>query len=130
MPATLTALIARTFGSSLLTAFQECGTAGVGPQNLDLIQIVNAGNNAGNSVSPTVDVNVDHTGVVHNPALNPTNGTRLGVFFAINTPNGSTTAQFFAGAFTNPSQQDIVQNVNEGGNVTYYLSYLGVATGS
>ena len=128
MPATLTALIARTFGSSLLTAFQECGTAGVGPQNLDLIQILNAG--AGTASTPTVDINVDHTGTVHNPAVNPTNGTRLGVYYAANTAAGSTTAQFFAAAFANLSQQDIIQNVNEGGNVTYFLNYQGVASGS
>ena len=128
MPATLTALISRTFGSSLLTAFQECGTAGVGPQNLDLIQILNQG--AGTTNTPTVDVNVDHTGAVHNPAVSPTNGTRLGVYFAANTAAGATTAQFFAAAFANPSNQDIIQNQNEGGNITYFLSSTGVATGS
>jgi hypothetical protein len=125
--ATLTALIMRSFGSSLLTAFADAGTQGIGTPNLDLLQIVNPG--VGLQSTPQCDVNVDHTGVVHNPAVNPTNGTRVGVFFST-AATGSTTAQFFAGAFANPSNQDILQNINEGGNITYTLTYQGVASGS
>lgn len=129
MAATTTAHLAQVFGSSIKNAFKECGTQGIGPQNLDLIQIINAGNNPGTGPTPICDINVDFAGVVHNPAVNPTNGTRLGVFFTF-ISNGSTTAQFFANAFANPSQMDIIQNVNEGGSVTYFLNYQGVASGS
>src|ERR1700688_3155852 len=100
MPATPTAHLDRVFGTSIQNAFQECGTQGIGPQHLDLIQIVNAGNNPGTGPAPICDINVDYTGAVHNPAVNPTNGTRLGVYFSF-VANGSTTAQFFASAFAN-----------------------------
>jgi hypothetical protein len=43
---------------------------------------------------------------------------------------GSTIAQYFANAFTNPSNLDILQVINVGGTASYYLNYLGVATGS
>lgn len=125
MPATLTAAIERVFGSSLQTAYQQPGG---NTQNLDLLQIVIPGDIAYGSAL-TVVLNVDYTGAVHNPAVSPTNGTRLGVFFS-NLASTATTAALFASAFANPSQQDIVQNVNQGGNVTYYLNYQGVATGS
>jgi len=127
MAATATAHLAQVFGSTLKNAFKECGTQGIGPQNLDLIQIVNPG--VGLQGTPICDINVDFAGVVHNPAVNPTNGTRLGVFFSF-LPNGSTTAQFFQTAFANPSNLDIIQSINEGGNVTYFLNYQGVASGS
>lgn len=124
MPATSTAMLERVFGSSLQTAYTQPGG---NTQNLDLFQIVDVGDIA-YGPAPSIVANVDYTGTVHNPALNPTNGTRLGVFFSNTT--STTTSAIFASAFANPSQQDIVQNVNQGGNVTYYLSYLGVATGS
>lgn len=125
MPATLTAVVERVFGTSLQTAYTQPGG---NTQNLDLLQIVIPGDIAYGS-APTVVLNVDYTGAVHNPAVSPTNGTRLGVFFS-NLASNATTAALFASAFANPSQQDIVQNVNQGGNVTYYLNYQGVATGS
>ena len=127
MAATLTAVIGRFFGSSLLNAFAYAGTQGVTPPNLDLIQIVNPG--VGLTSTPICDVNVDYTGAVHNPAVNPTNGTRIGVFFSV-AGTGSSTALFFSTAFANPSQLDIIQNINEGGNITYWLDYLGVNHGS
>jgi hypothetical protein len=127
--ATTTAVLARVLGSSLQNAFQEAGTQGVGFQHLDLIQILDAGDNT-NTNPPSVEINVDFAGVVHNPAVNPTNGTRLGAFLALNVPDGSSTAVFFASAFANPAQLDILQSINQSGNVTYNLNYLGVATGS
>jgi hypothetical protein len=130
MAATLYAMLARVFASSLQNAFAQPGGQGqgIGPQNLDLLQIVVPGEIAYDG-SVTVAVNVDYTGAVHNPASSPTNGTRLGVF-ASNLASTATTAQHFAAAFSNPSQYDILQVINAGGNVSYYLSYAGVATGS
>ena len=127
MAATLTAVIGRYFGSSLVNAFAYAGTQGVAPPNLDLIQIVNPG--VGLTATPICDINVDYTGAVHNPAVNPTNGTRIGVFFST-VASGGSTAQFFANAFANPSQLDIIQAANDGGNISYWLDYLGVAHGA
>lgn len=39
-------------------------------------------------------------------------------------------AQVFTDAFANPSSQDILQVINAGGNIHYYLDHLGVAHGS
>lgn len=128
MPATTAALRGRFQGSSLQNAFAQAGTQGIAAPNLDLLQIVIPGDQPGDG-SVVVALNVDYTGAVHNPAVSPTNGTRLGVFNST-APSGSTTALFFSTAFTNPSQQDIIQSIQEGGNISYYLSYAGVATGS
>jgi hypothetical protein len=126
MAATNSAMLARVFGSSLQNAFAQINPSN--PQNLDLLQIIIPGDLVtGNP--PTVVVNVDYTGAVHNPAVSPTQGTRLGTFQS-NQPSGSTTAQFFTNAFSNPSQSDILQVINDGGNISYYLNYQGVATGS
>jgi len=127
MPAASQALISRAFGSSLQNAFAQLNGNGVAPQNLDLIQIVIPGDTPTGSV--TVVLNVDYTGAVHNPAVNPTNGTRIGVFQSPSI-SGGTIAQYFAAAFTNPQQADILQVINDGGNISYYLNYQGVATGS
>lgn len=54
---------------------------------------------------------------------------RIGRYLTRLTP-GATLAQLFADAFTNPSQLDIIQVENLGGNISYYLNYQGVATGS
>jgi hypothetical protein len=126
MPATAEAMLLRVQGAALVAAFAQINPSN--PQNLDLLQIVVPGDNA-NVESPTVVINVDYTGAVHNPAVSPTNGTRIGVF---QSPliSGGTTAQYFASAFTNPQLQDILQVINIGGNISYYLSYAGVATGS
>lgn len=125
--ATLYALLARVFGSSLKNAFAQL-TGNKTPDNLDILQIVTTGdNNFGKS--PVVILNVDFAGVVHNPAVSPTNGTRLGVYSTF-LPTGKTTAQYFASAFTNLSNQDILQVQNIGGNISYWLDSLGVAHGS
>ncbi len=128
MPATATALIEQVFGSTLQNAYLQPGGNGNGAQNLDLIQIVVPGSLAYDG-SISVALNVDFAGTVHNPPVSPTNGARLGVFFS-NLTTAATTAQLFASAFANPSNLDILQCINAGGNISYFLSYLGVATGS
>lgn len=120
MAATNQAYIGRYNGSSLQNAFAQLngGTA----QNLDLIQIVDQGDG--------VVLNVDYTGAVHNPAVSATAGTRIGVFYT-RLASGSTTAQFFADVFEpNTPNNDIIQVINTGGNISYYLTYAGVAHGS
>lgn len=107
-------------GSTLAGAFPQVTGQGIGAQNLDLLQIVGPG--------LVVLLNVDSTGVVHNPAVSPTNGTRVGQFFT-NLASG-TTAALFASAFANPSQLDILQAINAGGNIHYNLNFQGVAAGS
>jgi hypothetical protein len=119
---TTTALIMQQLGANVAAAWPQVTPNGVGNQNLDLIQIVD---NNGLQVL----CNVDSTGTVHNPAVAATNGTRVGQFVSRLT-SSATTAQLFADAFTNPSQLDILQVVNVGGNVHYSLNYQGVATGS
>jgi hypothetical protein len=124
MSATLYALQGRYNGSSLINAFVGGSLA-----NQDLIQLVIPGDLTSGD-PPTVVLNVDYTGAVHNPASSPTQGTRIGTF-QTSAAAGSTTAQFFAGAWpTNPQNLDIVQVINEGGNISYYLNYQGVPTGS
>ena len=119
MAASGTELIAAQQGTSWDTAWPQVSPNGVGSQNLDLIQIVDQGG--------LVVLNVDHAGVVHNPKSNATNGTRVGVF-QTRLASGDTTAHYFADAFTNPSQSDILQVINpSGGNVVNYLDYLGVS---
>jgi hypothetical protein len=58
-----------------------------------------------------------------------TQGHRVGKFLTRLAP-GATVAALFADAFTNPSNLDILQVVNLGGNISYYLDYQGVAHGS
>lgn len=120
MAATNGTILGPYYGSSLLNAFTEPA----GGPSLDLLQIVDEGDN--------VLINVTNAGVVHNPAVNPTNGTLIGVYYS--SIASGTTAQIFAAAFPQNSQNnanlDIVQVVNLGGNTSYYLNYQGVATGS
>jgi hypothetical protein len=119
MAATPTASYQQNGAPTLQQAFMQ--TPQTGTQNLDLIQIAGPGG--------AVLCNVDYTGAVHTPAVSATNGTRVGRF-ETNLTSSATTAQLFANAFTNPSLQDILQNIQEGGNISYYLNYQGVATGS
>lgn len=122
-------------GSSVQQAFPNTGgLTGSSQQNLDLLQIANPGDSTsgtpnGSANPPTIMVNVDYLGNVHNPPVNPTNGTRLGVFWS-RLANGSTTQQFFADAFTNPQNLDIIQIINLGGNISYWLDYTGTANGA
>jgi len=119
MAATGTALIAAQPGSSWDNAWPQVTANGVGSQNLDLLQIVDEGQG--------VVLNVDHAGVVHNPASSATNGTRVGVF-QTKLASGDTTAHYFADAFTNLAKLDILQVISPtGGSVLKYLDYLGVS---
>jgi hypothetical protein len=118
MAATGEALLARYQGQSLVLAFRQINPGN--PQNLDLFHIVDQGGN--------ILVNVDYTGAVHNPASSPTQGCRIGRYFTSLTTG--TTAQFFANVFPNPQSLDLIQVRNVGGNISYYLSYAGVANGS
>lgn len=114
MAATGTALIAAQPGTSWDNAFPA-----VSGQNLDVLQIVDEGQG--------VVLNVDHAGVVHNPASSATLGTRLGVF-QTTLAAGDTTAHYFANAFANPSNLDIVQIVSPtGGSVVKFLDFQGVS---
>jgi hypothetical protein len=119
MAATGTAMLEQQNGTSWDTAWPQVTPNGVASQNLDLIQIVDEGQ--------AVVLNVDHAGVVHNPASASTNGTRVGVF-QTRLASGDTTAHYFADAFANPSQLDILQVISPtGGNVAKYIDYLGVS---
>jgi len=122
MPSTANAMLGRFQGSSWAAAF---GTNS-NPQNLDLIQIVDEGDLSVGA--PVVRVNVTSTGVVNNPAVNPTNGTNVGVFYT-RLGQGASTASYFADAFTdNPAQQDILQLASpSGGNILNYIDYQGVS---
>ncbi len=119
--ATSFAVLQQVFGQSLAAAYPQVG----GPaQNLDLIQIVNEGDG--------VLLNVDFAGVVRKPSNTSSaqiGNTRIGTFLT-RLSSSATTAQLFADAFSNPSNQDIFQVINIGGNVSYWLDFLGVAHGS
>ncbi len=117
-------------GSSLQNAFPQINPSN--PQNLDILQITVPGSNSIDS--PAVALNVDFAGVVHKPAVSPTKGTRAGTFHAINSLPSSTTAQLFADVWqwnaTQGAKADVLQVVNIGGNISYWLDFLGVAHGS
>jgi hypothetical protein len=119
MAATTYAVYTINSGSSLVNAWPQVGNGLAA--NLDLLQIIGFGG--------SVLSNVTYAGVVNTPAVAATNGTRIGVF-QTNLTSSATTAQLFASAFENLSQQDIIQCINEGGNVSFWLDYLGVAHGS
>lgn len=98
----------------------------------------NAGNNGALGIitaSTTSAITVAATSQVNETkaaTLVPyTSGVRIGRFASNFSPTSTyTTAQLFADAFANPSQLDIFQAINAGGNVHYYLNYQGVSTGS
>ena len=119
--ATSEALLERAAGASVVTAYPQVTPNGVGPQDLDLIKICDQGDN-------TV-LNVDYAGTVHNPATTVKGGTRIGKFYT-RLAAGASTAALFADAFTNPSLLDILQVMNVGGNISYWLDYTGTANGS
>jgi hypothetical protein len=121
-------VLGTVFGPSLQSAFVNAQN----PPNLDLIQILVPGSNSNDA--PNVALNVDFTGAVHKPAVNPTKGTRMGVFYAIDQTAAATTAQLFASVWkwnaTSGANADIFQVINQGGNISYWLDFLGVARGS
>jgi hypothetical protein len=104
-------------------AFPQVNTS----QNQDLLQIVGQGG--------SILLNVDYQGTVHKPAVSATTAaggvgaTRIGQFQS-RLSSSASTAQLFADAFTNTAQIDIIQIINQGGNIHYNLNYLGVAAGS
>jgi hypothetical protein len=129
--ATPTALIQQKTGAVVAGASvpQAWPNASTNAQNLDLIQIIDIGG--------SIVLNVDYLGTVHNPAVNPTTSGGGGTGqvriaqYLTRLASGSTTAAFFADAFENLAQLDILQVISPtGGNVTYSLNYLGVASGS
>jgi len=127
------AVLGAVFGSSLQNAFVQINPSN--PQNLDILQIVVPGEpGVSNSPTPICVLNVDFTGAVHSPAVNPTNGTRAGVFSAVDQTPNATVAQLFASVWkwnaTQGAKADILQVVNQGGNISYWLDFLGVAHGS
>jgi hypothetical protein len=118
--ATSTAVLQQAAGASVVTAYPQVGGTA---QNLDLIQILDEGFQ--------VLLNVDFAGVVRKPSNTPSaniGNTRVGAFQTRLT--SGTTAQLFADAFSNPSNQDIIQVINIGGNISYWLDATGVAHGS
>ena len=115
-------LISRNLGSSILTAWPQVTPNQVGPQNLDIVQIVD---NNGDAIL----LNVDYTGAVHFPAVNPTNGTRLGPFMT-RLSSSSALVDIMHDAFTNFDNEDIIQVINIGGNISYWWDANGVAHGS
>ena len=122
-----TALIQQRIGASVLAAYPNVGGFGAGPLNLDLLQIVNEGG--------SILLNVDKTGKVNNPAVAATTaaggvGQAVVGQFQVSLTGSPTTAALFAAAFSNPSSLDIIQVINIGGNVSYWLDSLGVAHGS
>jgi hypothetical protein len=126
MAPTPTAMLQSQPGTSWDNAWPQVTGQGIGGQNLDLLQIVIQGEDGGFNPASVI-LNVDHAGVVHNPAVAATNGTRVGVF-KTNLASGKTTAQYFADAFANPSLLDILQVISPtGGSVVKFLDYLGVS---
>lgn len=66
---------------------------------------------------------IDSTGTANDNPSTPSGTAVLGQFQA---HTGSTRAQYVASAFANPSNLDIIQVVQPGGNVAYYIDYQGV----
>jgi hypothetical protein len=112
--------LSRNEGQSVLLAWPQNspGTAG---QFLDLVQITDAGG--------TTLLNVTFNGTVNYPAVNPTVGTRIGVFDS-RLNSTATLAALMADTWTNPLQLDIIQVQNAGGFISYFWNYLGQAFGS
>ena len=130
MAATSTALMHQYAGASLLAAFNDNESLA------DILQIVTPGG--------TVIAAVSYTGVVQFNAsgLTASEGAGGTGLYTLNrqldrqyrtrpTDTITTVAQAFASAFpTNPASLDIIQVVNPGGNVSYWLDASGVAHGA
>ena len=90
---------------------------------LDLIQITDT------AQGEKVILNVTSTGVVNLAPAAPTNGTIWGVFGGSNATN--TAAAIILTAFSNPSQQDILQvKTGNGAAGVWHLDYTGVSVAS
>jgi hypothetical protein len=128
--ATQYALMHQYAGASLLAAFNDNESLA------DILQIVTPGG--------TVIVAVSYTGVVQFNASGLTasegaGGTGLYTlnrqldrqYSTIPGATITTVAQAFASAFSlNPQNLDIIQVYNPGGNISYWLDYLGIAHGA
>lgn len=89
--------------------------------------IITASDNSSITVTTSSQVNETHAAT----ALPYTVGTRIGRFASnFGIADSFTLAALVADTFANPSQLDIFQAVNAGGNIHYYLDFQGVAHGS
>lgn len=106
---------------AMLKRIQSASSAALyNPLDLDLIQIATEGDD-------TV-ISVNFAGVVTLVPSTHTNGTLFGRYFAATTSLTMTVAQYFALAFTNPQQYDILQMISgAGGGIVWHLDYLGVS---
>lgn len=104
-----------------------------GPQTNSLSSLIIAAfdTTLGNSLQDLLQIvdpfgkvvfNIDVFGVANDNPASPSATAILGQFQA---HSGSTRAQYIASAFANPSNLDIIQIVQPGGNVAYYVDYLG-----
>lgn len=100
--ATATALMIRLFGSSLAASVKN-------PSSLDLLQVVDEGGK--------VVWNLTSAGVA---TANPSTSTASAL---LTRYFGSS----FSAAFKNPSNLDILQVVDEGGTVVFWVDHTGAA---
>jgi hypothetical protein len=125
MAATNYAMLGSFNGVGATKALAYGNAFGPSSNSIDVMQIIDANGN--------ILLNVDSAGVVHNPASSATTDdsglpkTRLGAF-RTHLTGSPTTANLFADAFTNPSNQDIIQITSpNGASVSYYIDYQGVS---
>jgi hypothetical protein len=117
------AILGQFFGTSWANAFGP-GASGFDSNSLDIFQIIDH--------SGSVLVNVDSTGAVHKPAVSATTDdsglpkTRLGAFYTRLT-SAATLAQIIADVFSNPSSLDLVQIIQQGGNIVNWIDSAGVS---
>jgi hypothetical protein len=117
--------------------FANGGTNAFVGRYINVKGFTTAGNNGkfivtGSTTTTITVATTTQSNETHAATLVPyTAGTRIGRFTSDFSPADTyTLAQLVANTFTNPSNLDIFQAVNVGGNVHYYLDYLGVAHGS
>lgn len=125
--------------ASYATSAPFLASAFVNPNSevlLDLLQIVKPGVGVVVAVQNNGTVNFSSTGLT---AVNGSSaassytvqGTLVGQFIVLSGGLTDTVAHAVASAFPlNPQSLDILQVLAPGGNVGYYFSYAGVATGS
>lgn len=131
--ATTYCLQRRYNGQSLLLAFTD------NPTSADILQIVAPGGEVIVSVSYNGTVNFNASGLTSTTGAGGaglyTLNRQLDRQYRINPTSVSlpitTVAQAFAAAFPlNPQNLDIIQVINAGGNISYWLDSTGVAHGS
>lgn len=130
MSATTYSLMRRYEGQSLLLAFPDNESLA------DILQIENQGGQVIVSVSYNGTVNFNASGLTFTTGqggagLYTLNRQLDGKYRTVPGTTITTVAQAFAAAFPlNPQNQDIIQVINIGGSVGYYIDYTGVAHGS